>query len=359
MTYREKIQAVMAHKEIDRIPMWDYAWGETVARWHNEGLPEGVDALDYFGIGDGFGREGANTTYCQWTCMFPGETIEDTAEYTICKNEDGVTAKSLKNSSAPPFWSDYPIYDRESYIKMRPHMLWNEKRIDIESAKRNQTATQDRYQMYMEPCCGFERYKYIMGTEGILLAMGEDAGWASEMMMDTAELAINGLEHCLGNGMEFDAAFVTEDMGYAFTPFFSKQMYRDIIMPAQKRFNDYCRSHGMKVLLHSCGYVMPLLPLFIEAGYDAINPMEVKAGMDLLAVKRDYGDVLALWGGIDIRVFGSDDPNAIEKEIAAKVPAAMKNGGYIFASDHSIPPSASLEQYGKWLKYAYKYGTYK
>jgi uroporphyrinogen decarboxylase len=104
---------------------------------------------------------------------------------------------------------------------------------------------------------------------------------------------------------------------------------------------------------------MPLLPLFIEAGYDAINPMEVKAGMDLLAVKRDYGDVLALWGGIDIRVFDSDDPDAIEREIAFKVPVAMKGGGYIFASDHSIPPSASLDQYGKWLKCAYKYGTYK
>ena len=358
MTYREKIIATMTHKETDRVPMWDYAWGETVERWHSEGLPQNVDALDYFGIGEGFGREGANTTYCQWTCMLPDEIVEDTPEYKIVKNSDGVTAKSLKNSSAPPFWSDYPIYDRESYLKMRPKLIWNESRIDINAAKANQAATQDRYQIFMEPCVGFERYKYIMGTEGILLAMGEDPDWAKEMIDDMGELAINGLEYCLGHGMEFDAAFITEDMGYAFTPFFSPQMYRDIFMPAQKRYCDFCHSRGMKVLLHSCGYVMTLLPLFVEAGFDALNPMEIKAGMDPIKIKKDYGDILTLWGGMDVRVFQSDDPDAVEKEISSKLPILKEGGGYIFASDHSIPPSASLEAYGRWLKCAYKLGTY-
>ena len=103
---------------------------------------------------------------------------------------------------------------------------------------------------------------------------------------------------------------------------------------------------------------MELVPLYVEAGFDVLNPLEVKAGMDIYKLKKDFGDVLALWGGIDVRAIADPDPSVLEREIANKVPMAKQGGGYIFSSDHSIPDNVSLEQYEWMLELGHRYGTY-
>jgi len=79
----------------------------------------------------------------------------------------------------------------------------------------------------------------------------------------------------------------------------------------------------------------------VEIGLDALNPLEVKAGMDPLLLKERYGDVLTLHGGINAVLW--DDADAIVAEIDRLVPKLKEGGGYIFSSDHSIPNSVSLE----------------
>lgn len=91
----------------------------------------------------------------------------------------------------------------------------------------------------------------------------------------------------------------------------------------------------MAMLLHCCGYVHEFVPLFIEAGFDCLQPLEVKAGNDLLALKRQYGDRLALMGGIDVRAMAHPDPAVVEWEIATKLPAAK--GGAATSSIPTIP----------------------
>lgn len=79
----------------------------------------------------------------------------------------------------------------------------------------------------------------------------------------------------------------------------------------------------------------------VATGVDALNPLEVKAGVDAVKIKKEYGDRLVLRGGINA-VNGSDK-DAILAEIDEKVPVLMEKGGLIFSSDHSIPNSVSLE----------------
>ena len=128
--------------------------------------------------------------------------------------------------------------------------------------------------------------------------------------------------------------------------------------PCQKRFCDACHARGMKVLLHTCGMNMELVPLYIEAGFDVLNPLEAKAGMDVFKLKRDFGDVLTLWGGIDVRAIADPDPSVLEKEIRDKVTVAKQGGGYIFASDHSIPDNVSLQKYQWMLELARECGSF-
>jgi len=341
----------MEHREADRVPMWESFWGSTIARWKEEGLPEGADLYAYFGL------DPTHTTGIDWTCQFPAETIEETDEYVISRTTNGVMQKSLKGHDSTPLWWDFPLTDRASWEEIKPRMQWNESRIDLKAAKQAWEANRDKFCTYMPACLGFEKFKYTMGTEGVLVAMAENPAWAREMFDSTAELAINGLEYLLGHGFEFDAAFVTEDMGFAGRGFFSPAAYREMIMPCQKRFCEFCHARGMRVMLHTCGQNMELVPLYVEAGFDVLNPLEVKAGMDIFRLKRDYGDVLTLWGGIDVRAIANPDPAVLEKEISEKVTMASKGGGYIFSSDHSIPDDVSLEKYKWMVELGKRYGS--
>ena len=91
-------------------------------------------------------------------------------------------------------------------------------------------------------------------------------------------------------------------------------------------------------------------------GLDALNPLEVKAGMDPLAIKRQYGDRLTLHGGINAVLW--DQPDEILAEMEKVVPILKDNGGYIFSSDHSVPSSVSLEDFRRIVQKAKQLGKY-
>jgi uroporphyrinogen decarboxylase len=108
--------------------------------------------------------------------------------------------------------------------------------------------------------------------------------------------------------------------------------------------------------MHSCGDVNPFLPELIEIGVDGLNPLEVKAGMDPLHLKKTYGRQLLLHGGINAVLW--NDLSAIEAEMRKVLPVVKENGGYIFASDHSIPQSVSLEGFRRIMALAKELGKY-
>ena len=342
MTSKERILAALDHREADRVPFWESYWGGTIARWHSEGLPADAD------IGARFGLDPAHHIGYDWTLQWPTELVEETDEYTITRTNNGSLSKSFKGHDSTPLWWDFALTDRASWEELKPRMGWNDTRIDLAAAKAANDAARDSFRVYACCCLGFEKFKYLMGTEGILMALAADPDWAQEMCMSTADMAIDGLDYLMGNGLQFDAAFVTEDMGYKGKGFFSPRTYREVIMPCQQRFCEVCHARGIKVMLHTCGQNMELVPLYVEAGFDVLNPLEVKAGMDIFALKRDFGEVLTLWGGIDVRAIANPDPQVIEREIREKVTMAKQGGGYIFSSDHSIPENVSLQQY-EWM----------
>lgn len=355
-TSRERMLAIFDHKEADRVPMTESFWGTTLARWKTEGLPDDTSPHAYFGLDEG------NTTAIDWSCRFPEEVIEETDSYTIKRNKHGALQRTFKNSPSMNEWSDFTLKDWASWEEeIKPRMAWDESRVDLERAKANYETTRDtKVQTYFPACCGFEAYKYLMGTEELLVTIAADPDWTREMFMATADQAIDGLEYLIGQGFVFDVGFITEDLGFSNGPFCSPQAYRELIMPCQKRFVDACHANGMKAMLHTCGDNRELLPSLVEAGFDILNPLEVKAGMDVLQIKKDYGEVLTLWGGIDVRPLADPeaDFDAMARQIEEKVTVAKQGGGYVFSSDHSIPDNISFASYRKMLDMAKEYGRY-
>ena len=144
---------------------------------------------------------------------------------------------------------------------------------------------------------------------------------------------------------------------YHYNQFFSLKTYRELVKPVHKRAIEWAHAKGIKTRLHSCGNVNPFIPELIEIGLDGLNPLEVKAGMDPIQIKRDYGDDLLLHGGINAVLW--DDKEAIEAEMRRVIPVVKENGGYIFSSDHSVPSSVSLESFRTIVNLAKELGTYR
>jgi len=351
LTSRERVLGAINRKKIDHCPMWESYWN--FERWYQQGLPRDTN------IGAHFQQDSMAVTYVDWSFQYPARVLEDTPEYTLSISAEGVKSKSLKGGASMLELSDYSIVTREDWEENKSRFVFNESRINIEAAKNHQNATKDSIvQIYMEPCLGFEKLKYCMGTEGMLVAIAEDPEWIRDMVEATERLAIDGLDYCLGHGMEFDIGYITEDMGFSNGPFFSPAFYKEIIWPSQKRYCDYLHSKGIKAMLHSCGDNRKLLPLIAEAGFDILNPLEVKAGMDVIKIKKDYGDQFTLWGGIDVRTISEGNLDKLHDEIKEKVLFAKQGGGYIFGSDHSIPDNVDLITYEKMVEWGLEYGKY-
>ena len=102
---------------------------------------------------------------------------------------------------------------------------------------------------------------------------------------------------------------------------------------------------------------MPLIPDVVDTGVDALNPLEIKAGMDVRYLKKVYGDRLVLHGGVNAVLW--DKKEEIVAEIEDLVPMLKEHGGYIFSSDHSIPNSVSADNFRSIIETVKRVGTYK
>jgi uroporphyrinogen decarboxylase len=163
-------------------------------------------------------------------------------------------------------------------------------------------------------------------------------------------------EGFLEKGLTFDAAALADDLGYQASPLISPELYREVVMPHHKMLCDYFADRGLATMFHSDGNIAPLIPSFLEAGFRSLNPLEVKAGLDLRPLKKQYGDRLVLYGNIDVRKL-SGSLEMIEEEILPKLQAVGDSGGYIFHSDHSVPNNVSLKNYRHALSLVRDYAS--
>ncbi len=112
------------------------------------------------------------------------------------------------------------------------------------------------------------------------------------------------------------------------------------------------------MIYHGDGNNNETIPELIESGIDCLQPLEVKAGMGVRELKRDYGDKLSFMGNIDARLMQANDREGLEREIADKLTVAKIGGGYVYHSDHSVPPGIDLETYKFVLECVDEYGRY-
>jgi uroporphyrinogen decarboxylase len=340
------------HREADRVPVTDSPWAATIDRWHREGMPEGVSFREYFDL-DRFESIGADNSP-----RYPERVVEQTDEYKVHKTRWGTTLRNWKTHGGVPEFLDYTITDADAWRAAKARITPDRDRVDWARLKAHYRRwRQEGAWISAGFWFGFDvSHSWMIGTERVLIAMATDPGWIVDVwnhLLDV-DLALFGMVH--EAGYTFDAIRWPDDMGYKLSQFFSLEMYRELLKPVHKRACDWAHARGAKVELHSCGDVRPFVPDLIEIGVDMLNPIEVKAGMDPVWLKQQYGDRLAFHGGLNAALYPY--PERLRAQMREVIPVLKANGGYVASTDHSVPDTVSLKQFREFVALAKALGTY-
>jgi len=362
MTNRERFSRALSFQPVDRVPNYELGvLGQTIDRWHAEGMPDHVAYWNWFEGEPYFGLE--RRAYAALNIgMLPAfdyEVLEETPEYVIARHGNGIVTRALKAGTAHGTrlcmdqYLSHPVTDRKSWedIKRRydpttpvRYPLWWEEQVRL---------WQDRdYPVGLLHNGTFGLYSQLrswVGTEEISYLFYDDPGLVQEMVEYNTEFFLALVERALGE-VEFDFFNFFEDLAGKGGPLISPALFRRFLLPSYQRITARLRQAGIKHILYdSDGEVWALVPLLLEAGVTCLWPLEQASGMDPRRLRREYGRDLALAGGIDKREI-SRGRAAIATELEAKLPPLLEEGGYLPFLDHVFPQDISYDSFLYYLE---------
>ena len=113
------------------------------------------------------------------------------------------------------------------------------------------------------------------------------------------------------------------DVAYTRDMFFSPDYWRKCFKPVVKSIVEECHSHGLPVIYHGCGNVRRIFQDFIDIGIDAYNPLEAKAGMDVVELRRQYGHRIGFCGNLDVVTWANGSQEEIKNNSTLPKGAAI------------------------------------
>jgi len=365
----DRMTRTLRHQEADRVPVSDFFWGSFLERWRRElGLPAGTDIYKHYDL--------------DWTVTVPNmdphirafETLEETPEHVIVRT--GFEAVIQKNFADP--MPAFLTFDTDTIEKMKVFRFddpWDDRRYfaagDNQIAgvgdgfARNSPPWVDTVKglhpgipVYGSVCEAQEMLWRIVGLENVMLWIGlypDEVGRFVERLGEFA-LGITKAQIEAAGGL-LDGMVIWGDVAYRKNLFFSPDYWRKYYKPVVKAIVDECHAHGLPVIYHGCGNVRPIFGDFIEIGVDAYNPLEAKAGLDVVDLRRQYGHRIAFCGNMDVLTWAQAPEQELRRVVLTKLNAG-KGGGFIFQSDHSVPGNVSARNYEYVINLVREYGRY-
>jgi uroporphyrinogen decarboxylase len=366
MTSRQRVKITLAHQQADRIPFYcDELFVDTEIRWLKEGLPLVQNEREEL-----FGFD-CTELFIDSSLRFELKLIEENDETLTVADKYGFVA--TRNKLIPGIhYHEHPVKSVDDWCKFRERL-----HVDFAGKSRIHEVTYFKpFEVW--PTWAEAREIYLRKRQtGRYIVLRVYGPWEilwrlrgyNEAMMDlyeNQELVEDIVEHLTGflidvvrkgisYGIQPDGLFLLDDLGSNKSLLFSPEIIRKLFFPCYKKIGEFLKEQKMDFFFHSCGDVKGILPMFVELGVDALNPLQATV-MNVVDLKKPYGDKIAFLGNINSRIL--HDRKAVRDELDDKIPAAMRNGGYIFASDHSIPSELSLKEYLSILDYARQLGTY-
>ena len=376
MTSREVVDNLLRGRPAERVGLTDSPWQDTICAWVEQGYPTRLERravgekrwcratgreVEVTAAGDyehpvppwehfGYDLAGVGGWFDVMPLRGHEALIEETDDWATRRNGAGAALKYWKRKSGTPEHVDFLMTSRAVWERdYRPHVVaWDPERVDVTAARKglNGARPKGAWCFYGHMFI-WELMRQSLGDITLYESLLLDPGWIRDYNEVYTELYQRAFAHLIEQAGRPDGIWLYEDLGYRNGLFASPRVLGDLIFPFYRRMVDFFHERDLPVVLHTCGSVAEALPLIVEAGFDALNPMERKAkDNDPFTFAEKYGDRLAFIGGLDARVFESNDKPTIRREVSAYIEGMKARGArLVFASDHSISTNTRYDSY--------------
>ena len=365
----DRMNRTLRQEEADRVPVSDFFWGSFLDRWRRElGLAKETDIYRYYDL--------------DWIVTIPNmdphirqfEMLGESADHVLLRTGFEAVIRKQFADPMPAFLR----FETDTIEKMNSFQFddpWDSRRYfnagDNQIAGVGDGFARDSpawvetvkslhpdFPVYGSVCEGQEMLWRIIGSQNVMLWIGLYPDELARFVERVGEFALDITRAQIkAAGDRLDGMVIWGDVAYTRDVFFSPDYWRKCFKPVVKSIVEECHSHGLPVIYHGCGNVRRIFQDFIDLGIDAYNPLEAKAGMDVVALRRQYGHRIGFCGNLDVVTWASGSQEEIKNMVLTKLNAA-KGGGYIVQSDHSVPDNVSGENYDFVIRLLREYGRY-
>ena len=345
MGCRERVLAAIDHQEADRVPIDFWAVPEVMDRLRRQyRTPDDETLLQVLGV-DVRVLRGPSYAALEMR-RHPDGTVEDLwgVRRRVVTVGEGEKQGSYKELAYSPLATATTVQDIETYPGWPSPDGWDYGTIAEQSARFKGYAVifaGDR----LDRTAQLKTCMYLRGIEQILVDLIENPALVDCML---AHINAYYLEYNRrvfeAAGGDIDIFMMGDDFGTQTAPFMSIVMWRRFFEKGFRATIDLAHRYGLRVMHHTCGAVRPLIPLFIDAGLDILQSLQPRAtGMDLVGLKRDFGQDLVLHGSLDIqRTLPYGTPDDVRTEVRQRLDAGKPGGGFIICTAHQIQVDVPL-----------------
>lgn len=368
MNDRQRFLETLLFGKPDRIPLVPGGGRKsTRERWHQDGLPEDIEpgqiteyayrqaggTLEFQKGGEGF------SVNERMMPMFEEKVIERKADSqivqdwkgNICEIGSEFTVEYLR--SAIDFvtrrWIKCPVENWDDWENMKHRYNPDDPARYPENKEELKGKLNDRKNFLSVNFSGpYWQLREWCGFEGLSMMFYDNPDLVRAMLDFWRDYIIklmeNTFEYCVP-----DMVHISEDMAYKGYSMLSPAMTREFLLPVWGAWGQVIRKAGIPIYAcDSDGFIGELIPLWIEAGINVCDPIEVAAGNDINEFRRVFGNKMAYRGGVDKREMAKGG-KFIEAEMKRLEPV-IKSGGYIPSCDHGVPSDVSWPNFVYYSK---------
>lgn len=364
-----RVIAALAHREPDRVPVGEFFWSSFVRRAREaSGARDGFDPYRHYDLD-------LIVITANMDPRIEGiRILEDGPERRIVRTGFGATIELRPRCPMPRFlefqaktYGDLEAFRFDDPADPRRYTAAIDDQINSVADALNLGIPSfvDRVDAYAGDFCVFgsvcEPYEMlwrIVGSEAALIMIAEAPDRVARFVERLGDflvgIAAGQIETARG---KLAGLYIWGDVAYDGGMLFDPAYWRAVFKPQVRRLCEVAHAAGLKTIYHGCGDARAVFDDLVEAGVDAYNPLEAKAGLDVLDLKRRYGSRWAFNGNLDVRVLSTNDRERVRREVLTKLNAA-KGGGFILQSDHSVPDAVDPATYAYVLRLAREHGRY-
>jgi uroporphyrinogen decarboxylase len=362
-----RLKNALSHRESDRVAVGEFFWTgfklKCIEKWG-----KGFDPYKYFDL------DYVTVTPNMDPHIKPFEILELKGDDIVVRT--GFEAVVRRSGVAPmPHYEEFSVKHPKDMAKFEfddpadPRRFYSggDDQINcvVDTLFRNILPWEERINTYAGDFAVFgsvcEPYEYlwrIIGSENALYWMVDEPELFADFVNRIGEYL---LEFCkaqikAGRG-KLSGMYIWGDVAYCNGMLFNPKIWRSLFKPHVKKIIELCHLNGLMVVYHGCGNAYSIFDDMVEIGLDAYNPLEVKAGLDVVELKRKYAGRLAFVGNFDVRILEAGNHDEIRKQVLYKLQAA-KGGGWVFQSDHSVSSSVDPDSYELAVNTLREYGVY-